>query len=89
MATRGPGDRTSVWPLLVAIGAVVACCAGPALLVLAATGLGVAAIRSGAVLAGATAAAVLLVAGLVWWWRRASACSDPSDPPQASRLRRY
>jgi hypothetical protein len=88
MATRGPGDRTSVWPMLVALGAVVACCAGPALLVLAATGLGMATIRSGAVLAGATAAAVLLVAGVVWW-RRACACSDPSDPPQASRLRRY
>ncbi len=81
MVTPEPDGRTTVWPMLVAVGAVVACCAGPALLALAATGIGVAAIRSGAILAGATAVGVLVIIGLVWWRRQACACPAASAGP--------
>lgn len=89
MATPEPGDRTAVWPMFVAVGMVVACCAGSALLALAATGIGVAAIRSGTALAGAATVAVLVVIGLVWWRRQACPCpaasaGPPSHAPRAT-----
>ena len=40
-----PSGRSSVWLLMAAAGAAVVCCAGPTLLVLAATGFGVGALN--------------------------------------------
>ena len=71
-----PGVRSSVWLLMAAAGAAVVCCAGPTLLVLAVTGLGVGALHAGAsLLAGIAVAAVLSIGSLVWWRRRACARS--------------
>lgn len=72
--------RESFWPILAALGAVVVCCAGPVLFVLlATTGLGVVAARSGPFLvAGAAVAAALVIAGLAW--RRRRACATPGAP---------
>ena len=71
-----PGVRSSVWLLMAAAGAAVVCCAGPTLLVLAATGLGVGALHAGAsLLAGIGVVAVLSIGSLVWWRRRACARS--------------
>ena len=68
--------RSSVWLLMAAAGAVVVCCAGPALLVLAATGLGVGAVHAGAsLLAGIGLVAALSIGSLAWWRRRACARS--------------
>ncbi len=85
MGTPDPEERTTVWPLVAVIGGFVVCCAGPILLALVATGIGAAAIRSGAILAGAAAAGILVVIGFVWWRRQA--CARPAapagPPPQA------
>ena len=71
-----PSGRPSVWLPMAAAGAVVACCAGPTLLVLAATGLGVGAVHVGAsLLAGIGVVAALSIGSLVWWRRRACARS--------------
>ena len=71
-----PSGRSSVWLPLAAAGAVGVCCAGPALLVLAATGLGVGAVHAGApLLAGIGVVAALSIGSLVWWRRRACARS--------------
>ncbi|HVH32024.1 MAG TPA: hypothetical protein VNA31_10265, partial [bacterium] len=73
MRARG---RSSVWLLMAASGAVVMCCAGPALLVLAGAWVGVAALHAGAsVLAGIGVVAALSIGGLVWWRGRACARS--------------
>jgi hypothetical protein len=53
---------------------MIVCCAGPALLALAATGVGVGAVRSEPALMGAAVVAALVIAGLVWWRRRGCAC---------------
>ncbi len=67
-----PSGRSSVWLLTAAAGAVVVCCAGPALLVLAATGLSVGALHAGAsLLAGIGVVAALSIGSLAWWRRRA------------------
>lgn len=78
MAAPEPDDRTSRWPVLLAVGGIIVCCAGPALLALAATGGGVAAVRSGPALMGAAVVAALVVAGLVW--RRRRSCARPTVP---------
>jgi len=72
--------RESFWPMLAALGAVVVCCAGPAVFVLlAATGVGISAVRSGSFLmGGAAVAAALVIAGLAW--RRRRACATPGVP---------
>ncbi len=86
MAPPEPNDRTPLWPVLLAVGGVVACCVGPALLALAATGVGVAAVRSGPALMGVAVVAALVIAGLVWWRRRGCACptvpamQEPQEP---------
>ncbi len=71
-----PGARSSVWLVMAAAGAAVVCCAGPTLLILAASGLGVGALNAGApLLAGIGVVAVLSIGSLVWWRRRACARS--------------
>jgi len=71
---------------MAAAGAMVVCCAGPTLLVLAATGLGVGAIHAGAfLLAGIGVIAALSIGSLVWWRRRACA---RSVVPTRHRIRR-
>ncbi len=74
--TPGRAHGAAFWPALAAVGAVILCCVGPALLaVLAATGLGVVAARSAEPLAiGLGLAAAVVIAGLVWRRRRACAC---------------
>ncbi len=67
-----PSGRSSVWLPMAAAGAVVVCCAGPTLLVLAATGLGVGAVHAGvSLLAGIGVVAALSIGSFVWWRRRA------------------
>lgn len=74
-----PSGRPSVWLPMAAVGAVVVCCAGPTLLVLAATGLGVGAVHAGASLwAGIGVVAALSIGSLGWWRRRA--CARPGAP---------
>ncbi len=74
-----PSGRSSIWLPMAAAGAVVVCCAGPTLLVLAATGLGAAALHSGAFLVvGMGLAAAMGIGGLVWWRRRT--CARPVVP---------
>ena len=71
--------RSSVWLPLAAAGAVLVCCAGPTLLVLAASGLGVGAVHAGAsLLAGIGVVVALSIGSLVWWRRRA--CARPVVP---------
>lgn len=72
--------RESFWPMLAALGAVMLCCVGPLVLtLLATTGLGVGAVRSGSFLvAGAAVTAALVIAGLAW--RRRRACAAPGAP---------
>jgi hypothetical protein len=71
-----PSGRPSVWLPVAAAGAVLVCCAGPTLLVLAATGLGVGAVHAGAsLLAWIGVVVVLSIGSLVWWRRRACARS--------------
>ncbi len=71
-----PSGRSSVWLPMAAAGAVVVCCAGPTLLVLAATGVGAAALHSGAFLVvGMGLAAAMGIGGIVWWRRRTCARS--------------
>jgi hypothetical protein len=71
-----PSGRSSVWLLMAAAGAAVVCCAGPTLLVLAATGFGVRALHAGApLLAGIGVVAGLSIGSLVWWRQRACARS--------------
>ena len=80
MGTPGPSSRTSLLPMAIAAGAAVLCCAGPVLLaVLATTGIGAVAARSGMLVAGAGVAVVLII-GLVWWRRRSCACAAVSEP---------
>jgi hypothetical protein len=87
MAAPESNDRASIWPLLLAAGAVAACCGLPALLALAATGAGVAAARFGLTLAGVAVAAGLVIAGLVWWRRRGCACAADAALPSAGDQR--
>lgn len=76
-----PGGRSSVWLPMAAVGAMVVCCAGPTLLVLAATGLGVGAVHAGVpLLAGIGVVAALSIGSLVWWRRRACARSVVPTP---------
>jgi hypothetical protein len=84
-----PGGRSPVWLLMAAAGAAVLCCAGPALLILAATGVGAVVIHSGAYLVVGTGfAAAVGVGGLVWWRRRicarrtAPALRGPHESPR-------
>ncbi len=66
--------RSSVWLLMAAAGAAVLCCAGPTLLILAATGVGEVVLHSGVFLVvGTGLAAALSIGGLVWWRRRTCA----------------
>jgi hypothetical protein len=66
--------RSSVWLLMGAAGAAVLCCAGPTLLVLAASGVGAVVLHSGAFLFVGTGLAVAMgIGGLVWWRRRTCA----------------
>ncbi len=74
-----PSGRSSVWLLMTATGAAVLCCAGPTLLILAATGVGAAVLHSGAFLiAGIGLAAAMGIGGVVWWRRRT--CARPVVP---------
>jgi hypothetical protein len=74
-----PGERSSVWLLMAAAGAAVLCCAGPTLLVLAATGMGAVALHSGAFLVvGMGLGAAMGIGGLVRWRRRT--CARPVVP---------
>jgi hypothetical protein len=77
-----PRGRPSVWlPLAAAARAAVVCCAGPTLLVLTGTGLGVGVVHAGAsLLAGIGVVAALSIGGLVWWRRRACASSVVPTP---------
>jgi hypothetical protein len=69
-----PGGRSSVWLLMAAAGAAVLCCAGPTLLILAASGVAGLVLHWGASLAvGAGLAAAMGIGGLVWWRRRTCA----------------
>ena len=71
-----PSGRSSVWLLMAAAGAAVMCCAGPTLLVLAATGFRVGALNPGvSLLAGIGVVAGLSIGSLVWWHQRACARS--------------
>jgi len=71
-----PSGRSSVWLLMAAAGAAAVCCAGPTLLVLAATGFGVGALNPGvSLLAGICVVAGLSIGSLVWWRQRACARS--------------
>ena len=71
--------RFSVWVLVAGAGAVVLCCAGPTLLILAATAVGAQALHSGAFLvAGIGLAAALGIGSFVWWRRRT--CARPVVP---------
>ncbi len=68
------GGRSSVRFILAAAGAAVLCCAGPTLLILAASGVGAVVLHSGAFLAvGTGLAAAMGIGGLVWWGRRTCA----------------
>jgi len=79
MTRRG---RSSVWLLMAAAGAVLLCCAGPALLILAAAGVGAMALHSGAFLVvGTCLAAAMGIGGFVWWRRRACARLVVPAPP--------
>ncbi len=79
MGTHEPDGATPVWLTLAAVGGVMACCAAPALLVLAGTGVGAALVHSGGGLAvGVGLAAALAAAGVVWRCRRT--CPSPAVP---------
>ncbi len=69
-------SQKSLWPMLAALGAIVVCCAGPAILVaLASTGAWIAIVRSGSLLVGGAAvAAALVIAALAW--RRWHSCAN-------------
>lgn len=77
MSTPDPRERTSVWPLVAAVGAFFVCCAGPAVLaLLATTGLGAAiAHRGTSVVAAVGLIAALVFTGILWMRRRARRCS--------------
>ena len=81
MSTPDPQERTSVVPLVAAVGAFLVCCAGPVLLaILATTGLGVAFAHRGASIAAAAGLiAALVVTGITWQRRRA--CRRSVAPP--------
>ena len=67
-----PGGRSSVWLLVAAAGAAVLCCAGPALLILAVSGVGAVVLQVGvSVIVGTGLAAAAAIGTLVWWRRRA------------------
>lgn len=87
MGMPGPSSRASLSLMVIAAGAAVLCCAGPALLILAATGLGAVAVRSGAYrVGGVCLAAALGVAGLAWWRRQS--CASAVAPDLHSSLRK-
>jgi hypothetical protein len=88
MAAPEAGDRASLWPVLLAAVGVAACCAGPVLVALVATGIGAAVVRSGSAVLGTAAATALVIAGLVWWRRRSCACPAPpsTQHPRESRV---
>jgi hypothetical protein len=74
-----PRGRASVWLFMAAAGAAVLCCAGPTLLILAATGVGAVTLHSGVFLVvGTCLAAALGIGGIVWWRRRT--CARPVVP---------
>ncbi len=78
-----PSERKrpgSVWPMLAVLGVAVLCCAGPAVVALAAaTGLGVMLARSGLhLVVGAAGVAVLLIAAV--FWRRCRSCASSGVP---------
>lgn len=89
MTTPEREQAASVWPTLMAIGAVVICCAGPVLIaVLAATGLAAAVVRSAAPVAiGLGFITLLAIAGFAWRRRRVCACSDAPVPSQRGPVR--
>ena len=88
MATPDPQERTPMWPLVAAVGALVVCCGVPVLLaLLATTGVGVALAHRGApVVAAAGLIVALAIGAVVWQRRRAYACQVPwhtSSPERA------
>ncbi len=88
MATPDPQERTSVWPLVAAVGAFLVCCAGPVLLaLLATTGLGVALAHRGTPLvAAAGLIAALAIGAVMWQRRRVRACQVSPIPPGPEHL---